>query len=437
MRPYRTAIRLLFSVTLALPISAFAANFEVKALIDTDNSRSTGCSVLTPGGVVSGIDIVVTTAGTVSGTTGSVTGVTRQTCVNTSANFFSSPIAVDGGWNAGVSSSGDLLVESHLGPGVITMDNVRTPRFVFTTASGIFADALLTPFSWGGGDIVLTHAARDHAVATRVLRTITLDGDGVDWDGVPLLAAGTASSPGWRFIGASAYVGANDLFFKYQIHTNPAAPTAHDDNYALATLGGSLTVSTLGVLNNDEPNNQPITAALVDNPQHGTVALNANGGFTYTNDGALAQQDRFHYVDAGTTLLSNIATVTIDMPGTHPYTFTSPDHVTFVTGQFSTFQVTVTGKPAPALTEDGALPAGISFVDNGDGTGTLSGTAAPNTSGAYAIVFNAEKNKPHQSSQNFTLTIVCPAVTVNNPATSTGLAGAAFSQTFTDRKSVV
>jgi Putative Ig domain. len=431
MRPYRTAIRLLFSVTLALPISAFAANFEVKALIDTDNSRSTGCSVLTPGGVVSGIDIVVTTAGTVSGTTGSVTGVTRQTCVNTSANFFSSPIAVDGGWNAGVSSSGDLLVESHLGPGVITMDNVRTPRFVFTTASGIFADALLTPFSWGGGDIVLTHAARDHAVATRVLRTITLDGDGVDWDGVPLLAAGTASSPGWRFIGASAYVGANDLFFKYQIHTNPAAPTAHDDNYALATLGGSLTVSTLGVLNNDEPNNQPITAALVDNPQHGTVALNANGGFTYTNDGALAQQDRFHYVDAGTTLLSNIATVTIDMPGTHPYTFTSPDHVTFVTGQFSTFQVTVTGKPAPALTEDGALPAGISFVDNGDGTGTLSGTAAPNTSGAYAIVFNAEKNKPHQSSQNFTLTIVCPAVTVNNPATSTGLAGAAFSQTFT------
>jgi hypothetical protein len=429
----RNAIRALcfVAVAVAIPISASADNFEIRALIDVDNSRSTGCNITTPGGIVSGIDTILTTDGTVSGTTATVTAVTRQTCVNPAANLFSTPVAVDSGWTVGVSSIGDLLIESHLGPGVITLDNIRTPRFVFTATSGIFSDALLTPFSWGGGDIILPLAARDRAVATRGLRKIILDGNGSDWDGVPPLATGTANSPAWRFISVSADCGLTDLFFNFQIHTNPAAPTAHDDVYALPALGGTLTVSTLGVLNNDDPNHQPVTATLVDGPKHGTVTLNPNGGFTYTNDGALVPQDQFRYVLTGTPLLSNIATVTIEMPGSHPYVFTSADHVTFNAGQFNSFLVTVTGKPTPALSEDGVLPSGITFHDNGDGTGTLSGTAASSTVGTYAIVFNAEKNKPHQASQNFTLTVACPTITVTNPVVNTGTVGTPFSQTFT------
>jgi len=436
MSSFRNAIRFFaLAIALTLPVTASAANFEVKALIDHDaNSNSVAlpdCVVLTPGGVVSGINTILTTAGTVNGGLASVTAVTRQTCVNSALNQFSSPVPVDGGWNVGVSSIGDLLIESHLGSGIITMDNVRTPRFVFTTTSGIFADALLTPWSWGGGDILMTHAARDRAVATRPLRVITLDGSAVDWDGVPLLANGTANAPAWRFISATAYAGANDLYFKFQIHTNSAAPTAHDDNYALAALGGSLTINEPGLRSNDDPNGQPITASIIDTPQHGTITPNGNGGFTYTNDGALVPQDQFHYVDIGTPLVSNIATVTIDLPGSHPYTFTSADHVTFIAGQFNTFQVVVTGKPTPALSETGALPAGVIFTDNGNGTGTLSGTPAANTVGTYPIVFNAEKNKPHQSSQNFTLTVTCSSMTVNNPSVTTGTVGTPFSQTFT------
>src|SRR5204863_8245359 len=111
------------------------------------------------------------------------------------------------------------------------------------------------------------------------------------------------------------------------------------------------------------------------------------------------------------SLPANIATVVIGS-GTRQYTFTSADHVTFTAGVFNTFKVVVTGKPTPGLTEDGVLPAGVTFVDNGDGTATLSGT--PTATGLYPLIFHAEKNKPHQADQAFALTVVC-----SGPATPT------------------
>ena len=411
MSTNRTAIRfLIFIFLVTLPLSAFAATYDVKALIDTDNNRATGCSVgLSGGTIVSGIDTILTTSVAVTGTTGTVTGVTRQTC-NLVSGLFGAGVPVDSGWNVGVSSTGDLLVESHLGPTILTWDNVGTPRFVFTASSGSLSDVLLTPFSTGGGDIVMPHAVRDRAVLAHALRTIHLDGDGSDWDGNVPLANGSENAPSLRFIRVQGYAGPNDFFFNFQIHTNPASPTAVDDAYDLATLGGTLTVSTRGVLNNDsDPNSQPLSAILVSNPQHGTLTLNANGGFTYVHDGSGASQDQFRYKASNGSLDSNTATVTISLPGggngNDKYTFTSANHVTFTAGIANTFAVTVTGNPTPALSEDGALPAGITFVDNGNGTGTLSGTPGGTTGGIYNIVFHAEKNKPHQADQNFTLTI--------------------------------
>ena len=40
------------------------------------------------------------------------------------------------------------------------------------------------------------------------------------------------------------------------------------------------------------------------------------------------------------------------------------------------FTVTTAGTPTPAITVTGTLPAGVTFVDNGDGTATLAGTPA-------------------------------------------------------------
>ena len=430
MSSIRNALRCIFFAFLfTLPLSAYAANYDVRVLFDTDANRSTGCTVPTANGPVAGVEQILTTSVTVNGGAGTVTGVTRQTCVN--GLFFGDPVPVNGGWNVGVSSTGNLFIETHVGANVLTMTNIPTMRLAFTVTSGSLTDAMTTDF---GDDILYpVRPGRRHAVSTGALRTIRLDGLDTDWNGLETLASGDAASPALRFLDASAFADLSDLFFSFHIQTNPNAPTALDDFYALGTIGGTLSVSTLGVLNNDsDPNNLPLSAFLVEGPEHGTLSLNANGAFTYTHDGSSIFEDHFRYRVTNGTLQSNLATVTISLPGSHPYTFTSADHVTFTACQPNTFHVIVTGNPTPALTEDGVLPSGITFTDNGDGTGTLSGTPAPGTVGTYPIVFHAEKNKPHQTDQNFTLTVVCGGcVTVTAPIVNTGTINTPFSQTFT------
>ena len=46
-------------------------------------------------------------------------------------------------------------------------------------------------------------------------------------------------------------------------------------------------------------------------------------------------------------------------------------------------------RPAPALTESGALPAGLTFTDNGNGTATIAGTPAAGSGGSYPITITA------------------------------------------------
>jgi len=430
MSSIRNALRCIFVAFLfTLPLSAYAANYDVRVLFDTDANRSTGCTVPTANGPVAGVEQILTTSVTVNGGAGTVAGVTRQTCVN--GLFFGDPVPVNGGWNVGVSSTGNLFIETHVGANVLTMTNIPTMRLAFTVTSGSLTDAMTTDF---GDDILYpVRPGRRHAVSTGALRTIRLDGLDTDWNGLETLASGDAASPALRFLDASAFADLSDLFFSFHIQTNPNAPTALDDFYALGTIGGTLSVSTLGVLNNDsDPNNLPLSAFLVEGPEHGTLSLNANGAFTYTHDGSSIFEDHFRYRVTNGTLQSNLATVTISLPGSHPYTFTSADHVTFTACQPNTFHVIVTGNPTPALTEDGVLPSGVTFTDNGDGTGTLSGTPAPGTVGTYPIVFHAEKNKPHQTDQNFTLTVACgnipPIITPNpNPVCSNSTGNTAAS----------
>ena len=58
--------------------------------------------------------------------------------------------------------------------------------------------------------------------------------------------------------------------------------------------------------------------------------------------------------------------------GTLP-AITSPQAAQFAVGTAGTFTVTTSGFPPAAITESGALPTGITFTDNGDGTATLAG----------------------------------------------------------------
>ena len=85
---------------------------------------------------------------------------------------------------------------------------------------------------------------------------------------------------------------------------------------------------------------------------------------------------------------------------------TSANTATFNIGSVgSTFTVTTTGSPTPDLSISGALPSGITFTDNDNGTATLGGTAAAGTSGTYPLVITASNGVGTAATQNFTLTI--------------------------------
>ena len=88
------------------------------------------------------------------------------------------------------------------------------------------------------------------------------------------------------------------------------------------------------------------------------------------------------------------------------------------------------GSPTPAISVTGALPAGVTFVDNGNGTGTLSGTPAAGTGGTYAITFTAANGVLPNGTQAFTLNVnQAPAIT--SAASTTFTVGAAGSFTVT------
>jgi YVTN family beta-propeller protein len=100
---------------------------------------------------------------------------------------------------------------------------------------------------------------------------------------------------------------------------------------------------------------------------------------------------------------------------------TSLASTTFTVGSAGTFAVTATGSPAPAITESGTLPSGVTFNTSTD---TLSGTPAAGTGETYAITFTATSSAG-STTQNFTLTVdQAPAITSGASTTFTiGTAG--------------
>src|SRR5207248_3277127 len=117
-----------------------------------------------------------------------------------------------------------------------------------------------------------------------------------------------------------------------------------------------------------------------------------------------------------------------------PPTFTSANNVTLPQGIRDRFTVTTTGIPVPKITLTGRLPPGLKFVDNGDGTATLSGKPGNGLGqvGDYNLTFTASNGVAPNATQSFTLTVTRPPLitSVNN---ATFVVGTASTFTVTTR----
>jgi hypothetical protein len=103
---------------------------------------------------------------------------------------------------------------------------------------------------------------------------------------------------------------------------------------------------------------------------------------------------------------------------------TGPATARFVSGTASTVGFSSDGYPQANLTRTGALPSGVSFVDNGNGTATLAGTAASGSEGSYDITITASNGIDPDAVIHLVLTVVPPVAiaTTSLPAAQIGTA---------------
>jgi Ca2+-binding RTX toxin-like protein len=185
-------------------------------------------------------------------------------------------------------------------------------------------------------------------------------------DGTATLS-GTAGGPGGvRTIGLRAESDAGSvtqqLTLRVQVEPAFTSPTTATFSRGQA---GSFTVGTDGF--------PGATISVTNGTLPDGLSLTSNGDGTATIAGTPTVAGTGS-VELTATNVRGSATQTLTIDVSDAALVTSPDTAPFVVGQLASFQIVSTGFPAPDLTLTGALPEGLAFADNGDGTGTITGT---------------------------------------------------------------
>ncbi|HEU5102114.1 MAG TPA: Ig-like domain-containing protein [Roseiflexaceae bacterium] len=305
--------------------------------------------------------------------------------------------------------------------GVATISVRQTPAITSTAAATFTAG---TPGSFSvttTGFPTPTLAIGGDALPTGV--TFVDNGDGTAaLSGTP--GSGTGGVYALTFTANSSSGASPTQSFTLTVLEAPAISSAAAASFQVG-VAGSFTITTSGFPTStiDLAGALPAGVTFVDNGD-GTGALSgtpsASGSFplTLTADNGI-----------GSPVPQSFTLVVGQAPA-----ISSAAAVNFIPGVFSTFAVTTVGFPPPSIAIGGAaLPTGVTFADNGDGTGTLTGTPGAGTAGAYAITFTAANGVTPNALQNFTLNVACPAIAVTPAAgaLADGQYGTAYSQAFT------
>ncbi len=206
----------------------------------------------------------------------------------------------------------------------------------------------------------------------------------------------TASDPSSGSIAVTGTDTVLDSTTKTNSFTMGQGPAITSASYATFQTGipGLFTVTTTGVPAPaiSEIGTLPTGITFVDQ-LNGTAKL---AGTPAANTGRIYNFS-LNAVNGGGTAVQSFTLTVNQAP-----VITSANNATFQFGVAGSFTVTTTGFPVAAISETGALPTGVTFVNNGDGTAKLSGT--PTSSGTFPITLNAS-NVAGTISQGFTLTV--------------------------------
>jgi Putative Ig domain len=190
---------------------------------------------------------------------------------------------------------------------------------------------------------------------------------------------------------------------------SPAITSANNTTFVVGTFA-SFTVRT----------SPPVPSATVNSS--GTlpagISFTSNGDGTATIGGTASAGSQGSYpiniTASNGTLPDATQPFTITVQDAPPVleapAITSAASTSFTMGTAGTFTITTTGSPTPTLELTGAQPAWMSFVDNTDGTATISGTPDSGSDLSYNFTITARNGVSPVATQDFTLGITPTSV---------------------------
>ena len=161
-------------------------------------------------------------------------------------------------------------------------------------------------------------------------------------------------------------------------------PVARDDSYSV-NEGATLVITAPGLLANDrDDDGDAMTSFWVSGPQHGTVTVLSNGGFSYTHDGSQTVQDQFTYRVSDGQANSSIATVQLNIVPMNDAPVPAGD--TYTLDESSTLTVAAPGVLDNDLDFDGDTLRATLI------TSPLHGTLQLNTDGGFVYTHSGDKS---------------------------------------------
>jgi len=270
-------------------------------------------------------------------------------------------------------------------------------------------------------------------------QTITINGLGggaTHWVSQSFTFVANSTTATLTFKDQSTSTNNLDLLLDNVRVTGPAgvntAPVAVADAYS-AIQNTALAVAAPGVLANDtDAQANPLTAVLNVGPSHGSLALNADGSFTYTPASGYSGADSFTYHANDGSLDSNIATVSITVNALVAGSLVNGSFESGYTGWTATGNQSVESASPYVATNGSYL---VEF--NGGQTtpnGVLSQAFATGVGQTYTLTFDLGVLAYNKNSQTMLVTVTGTGSLLSQSITLTGLGGGAtrwVSQSFT------
>ena len=194
--------------------------------------------------------------------------------------------------------------------------------------------------------------------------------------------------------------------FTLSVGQPPVITSAASATFTVGTSGSFTITTTPGV---------PATTTLSESgslPSGVSFTAGTNGTATLSGTPAAGSGGAYSITISASNAPSVATTQAFTLKVDQGPAITSAASATFTAGVPGSFTITTSGYPAAAFSLYGSLPSGVTFVDNHNGTATVSGTPAASTAGTSSYLdIIANNGVSMEAIQLFTLSVAAKSST--------------------------